>query len=222
MVVYLYSSMAVTCWSRLEVIPPRSREEYLPKKFYTSDRILVRSGVGRVAKSVHRSIAIELHATTRSLAHYQPISASMVHKHRPVKMAPILMTPGNCFESDGSDANVATTARTATVIWWNPTFFLRCPENTSCYPQGFNHFTNSSPHQCVFLMLHVAMSQVAQHEKKYVSYHVFRYLSQFSRSTHTYALPWDLLSHSLIHSVTQSGIFSSSKTTATTDDGVGI
>ena len=83
MVVYLYSSMAVTCWSRLEVIPPRSREEYLPKNFYTSDRILVRSGVGRVAKSVHRSIAIELHATTRSLAHYQPISASMVHKHRP-------------------------------------------------------------------------------------------------------------------------------------------
>ena len=114
--------MAVTCWSRLEVVPPRSREEYLPKKFYTSDRILVRSGVGRVAKSVHRSIAIELHATTRSLARYQPISASMVHKHRPVKMAPILMTPGNCFESDGSDANVATTARTATVIWWNPTF----------------------------------------------------------------------------------------------------
>ena len=127
MVVYLYSSMAVTCWSRLEVIPPSSREEYLPKKFYTSDRILVRSRyvVGLAAlqnQSVCRSIAIELHATTRSLAHYQPISASMVHKHRPVKMAPILMTPGNCFESDGSDANVATIARTATVIWWNPTF----------------------------------------------------------------------------------------------------
>ena len=37
-------------------------------------------------------------------------------------MAPILMTPGNWFESDGSDAKVATTARIAAVIGYNSLF----------------------------------------------------------------------------------------------------
>ena len=40
-------------------------------------------------------------------------------------MAPILMTPGNWFESDGSDANVATTARIAIAISCNSLFLRR-------------------------------------------------------------------------------------------------
>ena len=37
-------------------------------------------------------------------------------KYQPVRMAPILMTPGNWFEREGNDANVVANARIAAVI----------------------------------------------------------------------------------------------------------
>ena len=55
----------------------------------------------------------------QTFANQKIISDPNIHKYRPVRIAPIRMTPGNWFESDGNDANVAAIAMIVAVIWCN-------------------------------------------------------------------------------------------------------